>query len=79
MRLMTEDEKLRKATYIARATRHFDTPQIRREASRAWDEVNGFRKINPVKMILKRLMDIKHKHYVLNLGKNGRFGRNTIK
>lgn len=37
----TEGERrARKALYIARCTAHFDTPQIRKEASVAWDKAN---------------------------------------
>lgn len=34
----------RKIIFIARATRHFDTPEIREEAARMFDEANKERK-----------------------------------
>ena len=35
-----EEKAFRKAIWIAKATAHFDTPQIRKEASDMFDERN---------------------------------------
>jgi hypothetical protein len=35
-----EEREERKAQFIARATAHFDSPQIRKEASDKWEESN---------------------------------------
>lgn len=35
-----EQREERKAIYLARATAHFDTPEIRKEASNKWEEAN---------------------------------------
>lgn len=35
-----EERELRKSTYIAKATAHFDSPQIRKEASDKWEKSN---------------------------------------
>ena len=35
-----EEREQRKAIYIARATSHFDTPEIRKEAEDKWNEAN---------------------------------------
>ncbi len=35
-----EERQMRKATWMARATAHFDTPEIRKEAEDRWEEAN---------------------------------------
>ncbi len=35
-----QERAQRKAIYIGRATAHYDTPQIRKEASEKWEEAN---------------------------------------
>lgn len=36
----TEQRAQRKAAWIARATSHFDTPEIRKEAAEQWEAAN---------------------------------------
>lgn len=41
MRKETKEERAeRKAIWMGRATAHFDTPKIRKEASEKWEEAN---------------------------------------
>mgnify|MGYP007044012481 CR=1 FL=1 len=51
-----QQQKNHKAIFIARATRHFDTPEIRKEASEMWDDKNGVKKkkMSIAKKIFKR-------------------------
>lgn len=51
---LTQEQELRKATFIARATRHFDTPEIRKEASEMWDKHNLPQRESWWKRLLKR-------------------------
>lgn len=46
MKKETQQERAqRKAIFIARATKHFDTPKIRKEASEMFDKANPIEKI----------------------------------
>lgn len=41
MKVETKEERAeRKAIYIAKATSHFDSPEIRKEASDKWEKAN---------------------------------------
>lgn len=54
-----EELAQRKSIFMARATSHFDSPKLRREASKMFDKANGIKRKSLLARVLNHLWKTK--------------------